>query len=179
MTNMNLRPGPGNPGRTYKWCNSAVYEFGYGMHYTTFSTTSYKAQSKTTYEISILTKGCSENYLDKCAFDTFPFDTFLVTVHNTGKMASDFTTLGFISGQYGPAQYPRKQLVAYQRLHSVAPGTSHIAQLKLTLRSLARIDDKGNSILYPGDYALLIDVPTQNSFNLTLTGGQVMLDGWP
>ena len=174
MTNMNLRPGPGNPGRTYKWYGSAVYEFGYGMHYTTFSTSFHKAQSKTTYEISTLTKGCSEKYPDKCAFDTFP-----VTVQNTGKMTSDFVTLGFISGQYGPAPYPRKQLVAYQRLHSIAPATSQTAQLKLTLGSLARIDDKGNSVLYPGDYALLIDVPTQSYFNFTLTGGQVMLDKWP
>jgi xylan 1,4-beta-xylosidase len=36
MTNMSLRPGPDNPGRTYRWYSNPVIPFGYGLHYTTF-----------------------------------------------------------------------------------------------------------------------------------------------
>ena len=36
MTNMSLRPGPNNPGRTYRWYNDAVLPYAFGMHYTTF-----------------------------------------------------------------------------------------------------------------------------------------------
>ncbi|KAF2475955.1 uncharacterized protein BDR25DRAFT_350240 [Lindgomyces ingoldianus] len=39
MTDMSLRPGPNNPGRTYKWYNgTAIFEFEPGMHYTNFTT---------------------------------------------------------------------------------------------------------------------------------------------
>jgi beta-D-xylosidase 4 len=38
ITDMSLRPGTGNPGRTYKWYNQTpVVEFGTGLHYTNFT----------------------------------------------------------------------------------------------------------------------------------------------
>jgi len=86
-----------------------------------------------------------------------------ITVQNTGNTTSDFVTLGFISGQYGTQPYPIKTLVAYDRLHDVQPGTSRTAMLNLTLESLGRVDEMGNTVLYPGDYSILVDVPTQVS----------------
>jgi beta-D-xylosidase 4 len=180
MTDMSLRPNndTGNPGRTYKWYDAAVLPFGYGLHYTNFSL-SVASPAQSSYDISSLITGCqntssSSPYIDLCAFESFN-----VTVSNTGSVASDFVTLGFITGAVGPPPYPIKSLVAYDRLFNVSAGTSATATLNLTLASLARHDEDGNMILYPGDYALLVDVPTQAVVNFTLTGAQAVLDQWP
>ncbi|KIW84728.1 hypothetical protein Z517_00116 [Fonsecaea pedrosoi CBS 271.37] len=178
MTDMNLRPNAssGNPGRTYKWFSDAVLPFGYGLHYTNFSLSVAQPQQGS-FNISQLVSGCDRSthkYLDLC-----PFSSFKVNVTNTGKVASDFVTLGFISGQNGPAPHPIKELVAYQRLFNITGGSSQTATLNLTLGSLSRRDENGNEILYPGDYGLLVDVPTQATVNFTLTGSPVTLDQWP
>ncbi|KAK4545522.1 hypothetical protein LTR36_002872 [Oleoguttula mirabilis] len=184
MTDMSLRPNAtsGSPGRTYQWyTGDAVFEYGYGLHYTNFSAeiggsspSSYGSSSNTSYSISDLMSGCKEKYLDRCAFQTFSVD-----VKNTGSVASDYVTLGFLAGQHGPSPYPIKRLVAYQRLHNIAAGQQQQAALNVTLGSLARVDDYGNTVLYPGDYALMIDTQPLSFVNFTLTGDEVMLDKWP
>ncbi|KEF56515.1 uncharacterized protein A1O9_06702 [Exophiala aquamarina CBS 119918] len=178
LTDMNLRPNStsGNPGRTYKWYDNAVVPFGYGLHYTNFST-SIIEPSQSSYDISSLIANCSggvSQYLDLC-----PFASIQVNVTNSGEVASDFVTLGFIAGQYGPAPYPIKQLVAYQRLFDISGGGSSTATLNLTLGSLSRYDEDGSQVLYPGEYSLLVDVPTQSVLHFTLTGAQAVLDQWP
>ena len=178
MTDMNLRPNAtsGNPGRTYKWFDNAVLPFGYGMHYTNFSL-NVAQKSQSTYNISSLISNCDRSqykYLDLC-----PFTSFEVNVTNSGSTTSDFVTLGFISGQNGPKPYPIKELVAYQRLFNLTSHSSQTASLNLTLGSLARRDVNGDQILYPGDYGLLVDVPTQAMLNFTLSGSPVTLDQWP
>lgn len=50
---------------------------------------------------------------------------------------------------------------------------------ELTLGSLARIDEKGNTISYPGYYKLLLDVPTTDITRFTLTTRKKVLDLWP
>jgi len=47
------------------------------------------------------------------------------------------------------------------------------------LASLARVDEMGNKVLYPGDYSLLIDNGPLASVNFTLTGEQRTLEEWP
>lgn len=179
LTDMALRPNKtsGSPGRTYIWYeDSPVVPFGFGMHYTNFSVSAGQTSSST-YDISQLVSGCDGSqypYKDLC-----PFETVNVTVANTGKVTSDFVALGFISGQHGPQPYPNKQLVAYERLFNVSAGASAGASLNLTLGSLGRRDEDGNLVLYPGDYGVLIDVPTQAMVNFTLTGSQATLDQWP
>ncbi|KAH0323452.1 1,4-beta-D-xylosidase, partial [Aureobasidium melanogenum] len=177
MTDMTLRPNAttGSPGRTYKWYNgTAVFEFGYGMHYTKFSA-DISPMSKSSYDISSLLSGCNETYKDRCAFESIS-----VNVHNTGNVTSDYAALGFIAGQFGPSPYPKKSLVNYQRLHNIAGGSSQTATLNLTLGSLSRVDDHGNTYLYPGDYALMIDtMPELTMVNFTLTGQPACLDEWP
>ncbi|KAK5957273.1 hypothetical protein OHC33_001645 [Knufia fluminis] len=182
MLDMNLRPNEtsGNPGRTYKWYDNATIPFGYGLHYTNF-TASFTASgngSASSYDISELVSSCDNatySYVDLCPFA----DAVQVDVSNDGDVASDFVTMLFITGQYGPQPYPLKQLVAYQRLFNVAGGQSQTANLNLTLGSLARYDDMGNAVLYPGEYSLLVDVPTQATYNFTLTGQETVIDHWP
>jgi len=176
MMNMNLRPGENNPGRTYKWYNGkAVFEFGYGMHYTNFSAT-ISTQLQQSYAISSLASGCNGTggFLERC-----PFASVDVQVHNIGNVTSDYVTLGYMAGTFGPAPYPKKSLVSYKRLHNIAGGATGTATLNLTLASLARVDELGNKVLYPGDYSLQIDNNALATINFTLTGEQAVLDMWP
>jgi beta-D-xylosidase 4 len=175
MTDMNLRPNTtsGNPGRTYKWFGGAVQPFGYGLHYTNFSLSLAK-QPAASYDIAALVKGCSEKYLDLC-----PFGTFEVNVTNMGDVASDFVALGFIAGEYGPAPYPIKQRVAYERVFGVEAGETVTANLSVNLGGLARYDDQGNAVLFPGSYEMLVDVPAGLTVGFILTGAEVVLDHWP
>jgi xylan 1,4-beta-xylosidase len=175
VTDMALRPNKtsGNPGRTYKWYDGAVAPFGYGLHYTNFSIKA-AALSQTSFDIANLTSKCNAQYMDLC-----PFGSFKVNVTNTGKTASDFVTLGFISGNFGEKPYPLKELVAYQRLFNVTAGSTKTATLNVTVGSLSRRATNGDLVLYPGDYSMLLDVPTAAVLNFTLTGSPVTLESWP
>ncbi|KAH4237064.1 hypothetical protein HBI56_093080 [Parastagonospora nodorum] len=175
MTDMSLRPSDNNPGRTYKWYNgSAVYDFGHGLHYTNF-TVNITSGLQTSYVISDVISNCKSAWLDQC-----PFASVQVSVQNTGSITSDYVTLGYIAGEHGPAPHPKKSLVSYQRLHSIPSGSSGTSTLNLTLASLARVDEMGNKVLYPGDYSLLIDNDPLASYEFTLTGGNgTMLEKWP
>ena len=178
MTDMSLRPNSssGSPGRTYQWyTGTPIFEYGYGLHYTNFSASIQNSDSSSSsYSISNLMKSCSETYQDKCAFQTFNVD-----VKNTGSTTSDYVTLGFLTGSHGPEPYPNKRLVTYTRLHNTTAGSTSTAALNLTLGSLARVDENGNTVLYPGDYALMIDTQPLTMMNFTLTGDAVTLDEWP
>ncbi|KAF1359219.1 beta-xylosidase [Lizonia empirigonia] len=156
MTDMALRPGKNNPGRTYKWYSSTpVFEFGFGMHYTNF-----------------LAKIASPlNQLRYCG----PH----IEITNTGTTASDYVTLGYIAGNHGPSPQPKKSLVSYQRLFNIAGGATDTATLNLTLASLLRVDEMGNKVLYPGDYSLFVDNGLLAVANFTLTGDQEVLENWP
>ncbi|KAH9943802.1 beta-xylosidase [Amylocystis lapponica] len=177
MTDMALRPGPGNPGRTYKWyTGTPVFEFGFGLHYTNFTASIAPTDTSATYDISTLVNGCTgAAYPDLC-----PFNSYTANVTNTGSsVASDYVSLLFLKGEFGPYPYPNKALVAYSRLYAVAPLTSQTTTLNLTLGSLARVDDYGNTILYPGSYSVVLDVDSKDVYNFTLTGQPAVLDEWP
>ncbi|TFK45792.1 beta-xylosidase [Heliocybe sulcata] len=177
MTDMTLRPSATNPGRTYKWyTGTPVYAFGTGEHYTTFEA-SWLSEPSQTYDIQTLVEQGSQpsTYLDAA-----PFGTFNVTVTNTGAVVSDYVTLMFVNGTFGPAPYPNKQLVSYTRLHSVpASNGQSVASLPVTLGALARADDHGNMWLYPGNYTFTIDTPGLISSSFVLTGTATQITTFP
>jgi beta-D-xylosidase 4 len=111
--------------------------------------------------------------------DLIPFLTIPVSITNTGKTASSYVLLGFLSGSFGPAPHPAKSLVAYTRLHDISPSSSQKGSLKLTLGSLARVNEKGDMVLYPGDYSLVVDIDRKAVWNFTLVGEMKVLDSWP
>ena len=190
MTDMEMRPNnaTGNPGRTYKWYDGAVVEFGFGLHYTNFSANTIPAteeEEKPTFNIQSLIATCDQTsltHIEHCPFrpSASSVSTLSVNITNTGSLhASDFVTLAFVSGEFGPLPRPRKSLVAYQRLFGIAPGTSQTAALNVTLGSLARHDENGDQILFPGSYRFEIDVPAQSVWEFELEGEEVILDAWP
>ncbi|KAI3318497.1 glycoside hydrolase family 3 protein [Xylariaceae sp. AK1471] len=175
LTDMNLRPSSSNPGRTYKWYNKSVTPFGFGLHYTTFNATFKKGGvANKKYAIDDIVAGCKLRYLDLCEFEPIT-----VAVHNTGKVTSDFVALAFVSGEYGPAPHPIKELAAYSRVKNVTARKTVEAKLTIKLGELARVDGNGNTVLYPGKYQVLLDVPTQDQITFELTGKPKVLIEFP
>jgi xylan 1,4-beta-xylosidase len=178
MTDMALRPDAGHsfPGRTYRWYEGeSVFGFGYGLHYTTFDAKISLAGSGQSFAIASLTSNCTEEYMDMC-----PFPSVATTITNTGSVTSDYSALLFLKGDFGPAPHPLKTLVSYGRAHNISASSSAQLALNLTLGSLSRVDDKGNRVLYPGSYSLMLDLePGLATLNFTLTGEAKTLDEWP
>ncbi|KAK4202378.1 glycoside hydrolase [Triangularia verruculosa] len=178
-TNMALRPSGSYPGRTYKWYPNAVFPFGHGLHYTNFSVAISRSFPRT-FSIAELISSCQQGskvrYLEQCPFAAVP-----ITVMNSGQRQSDYVALGFLSGTYGPTPYPIKSLATYKRLGALKPGEMETAELEWKLESLARVDSRGDTILYPGTYTLVVDTPSPGLANVTfvLEGEQVVLDRWP
>ncbi|KAF7340200.1 putative exo-1,4-beta-xylosidase bxlB [Mycena venus] len=141
MTDMSLRPSSTNPGRTYKWfTGTSTYEIWFRVELLHLRPGVFRAAGG--------------------PLDLAVFDTFQVAVSNTGTVASDYVVLGFVNTTAGPSPFPNKELVSYARVKGVGAGQSATASLKVTLGATARIGDDGNASLYPGDYTLMLDVPT-------------------
>lgn len=172
MLDMSLRPTDKIPGRTYRWYDSAVQPFGFGMHYTTFNATF--GASKITVNIDGVLKACSAEYRDTCWVPSIP-----ISVRNEGNRTSDFVALAFVRGEVGPAPYPLKTLISYARLRDITAGERRTAELQLTLGNLARVDEMGNTVVYPGEYTLMLDEPTQSEITIVLEGEETTLDEWP
>ncbi|KAH8594194.1 beta-xylosidase [Bisporella sp. PMI_857] len=175
-TDMSLRPdGASNPGRTYKWYDNAVLPFGFGLHYTAFSVEASLESCTTTDLPQIINRCHGAKHLDLCEFGHIN-----VEVHNTGDIKSDYSVLAFASGIYGPSPFPIKELVAYTRLHDVVPRETQTARLPITLGNLARWDEQGRNILYPGSYRIAIDTtPELAEVTFTLVGEPQVLEAFP
>ncbi|KAH8725188.1 beta-xylosidase [Phaeosphaeriaceae sp. PMI808] len=173
MLDMNLRSSANSPGRTYRWFNSAVQPFGFGLHYTKLEA-KWKSAEKLTISISDILSKCKNQYPDTCAVPALD-----IAVTNKGNRTSDFVALAFVKGDVGPKPYPLKTLISYARVRDIAGAQTKAASLALTLGNLARVDESGNTVLYPGEYTLLLDEPTQSELKFTLSGDQTVLDKWP
>jgi len=168
MTNMALRPSNSSTGRTYKWyTGTPVFEFGFGVHYTNFSKT------LTLSTPDSLTLAGSTNH-------TATAVTTTAAITNSGNVTSDYVALVFMTTtNAGPAPFPKKTLVGYQRLGAIAPGETRSAAFDLTYERFSRVDVQGNSMLYPGDFVLSLDVDGEAQAAFTMTGSSVMIDEWP
>lgn len=176
MTDMSLRPDSANPGRTYKWYSGApVLEFGHGLHFTTFEF-SWQMQPPARYNIQQLIRSAGKNGpLDLAAFDTFP-----IRVRNTGNLTSDYVALLFLSGDGGPTPRPNKSLISFARAHGIKAGSSSTLDLKVTLGSVARADERGDLWLFSGSYQLVLDIGDGVlTHNFVLMGTDTRIVRWP
>ena len=87
-----------------------------------------------------------------------------------------------MSGEYGPKPNLIKQLAAYKRLKAVDPGETKSVEMDIKVGSLARVDELGNTVLFPGNYTLLLDVDKdgkeRDRVGFELVGDKVVLDEW-
>ncbi|KAF3389894.1 putative exo-1,4-beta-xylosidase xlnD [Talaromyces pinophilus] len=178
-TDMNLRPdGASNPGQTYMWyTGTPVYDFGYGLFYTIFKETTQKLGSSS-FDISeIVAAPRSPSYEYS---ELVPFVNITATIKNTGKTASPYTAMLFANTtNAGPAPYPNKWLVGYDRLASIEPGKSADLVIPVPIGAIARVDENGNRIVYPGDYQLALNVERSVVWDIKLTGDAVTIENWP
>ncbi|KAJ9355470.1 CAZyme family GH3 [Paecilomyces variotii] len=184
-TDMSLRPEGSNPGQTYMWyTGKPVYEFGSGLFYTTFSVSE---SSSSTKSLSVR-GGNSYNIVDLLSqshagyeyIEQVPFLNFTVTVKNTGKTASPYSAMLFANTtNAGPAPYPNKWLVGFDRLPEINPGESTTLTIPVAIGSVARTDEDGNRILYPGTYDLALNNERDAVVSFTFTGDATVLERWP
>jgi beta-D-xylosidase 4 len=176
---INLRPNVTYPGRTYQWyTGKAVLPFGYGLHYTTFSQ-KWTHQLRKSYNIQHLVNKARSS---SSTFNpnTIPFVTVQARVKNTGHHPSDYVGLLFLSSHNaGPTPRPIKRLVSYARLHEIPVHGSQVLDLPLTLGSLARANEDGDFVIYPGKYTLALDVDDCISFSFELKGKEEVVEALP
>jgi beta-D-xylosidase 4 len=176
---INLRPKDSYPGRTYKWyTGKPVIPFGYGLHYTKFKF-DWEEALNWEYNIQDLVASCQRNFGGSIN-DNTPFTTVKARVKNVGHETSDYVSLLFLSSKdAGPAPRPNKSLSSYVRLHSIAHGSDQVADLPLTLGSLARADENGSLVIFPGHYKIALDNSEDLTFEFTLKGSPAVIETLP
>jgi len=120
-------------GRTYRYfAGKPLYGFGFGLSYTSFAYSGLK--------IAPLTLKSGDSV------------TVEGDVKNTGAMAGDEVVEIYLT-QPKAFETPLRVLAGFQRVH-LGPGESTHVSLKIDPRSLGQVDEKGNRVIVPGEYAV-------------------------
>jgi hypothetical protein len=152
MFDMQMRPSPTNPGRTYKfYTGQPVFEFGFGLSYTTFNYTWYNESSSSVISIRNIMKN---NDSDK----KLVMESYRVNVTNTGSVFGDDVVLAYITppmkSLHDPSP-PLKRLFGFQRVQLDVGQTTQVF-FPLNTDSLLTIGRDGSKWLEPGAYRILI-----------------------
>ena len=152
MFDMQMRPSPTNPGRTYKfYTGQPVFEFGFGLSYTTFSYSWSNQSSSSVISIqSIMRKNDEEKKLSMVSYR--------VNVTNTGSMLGDDVVLAYITppstSLHDPSP-PMKRLFGFQRVRLDVGQTTQVV-FPLVPQALLTVGRDGSKWLEPGVYRILI-----------------------
>lgn len=122
-------------GRTYRYFeDEPLYEFGYGLSYTTFSydklTLPSKVRNGEKVEVS-------------------------VEVRNTGTRKGDEVVQVYITDQKASTPRPLRQLVDFQRI-SLSPGESKTIIFSLDPYAFSMINEKGERVVEPGNFTIAV-----------------------
>ena len=129
-------------GRTYRYFDDALFPFGYGLSYTSFSLGEARISESS---------GLSES----------SGITVTVSVSNTGKLDGTETIQLYIRDLQDP-DGPLKSLRAFQRV-DVKAGQTVTAELKLTKKSFEFWDTETNTMrVKPGKYEILVGTSSQD-----------------
>ena len=180
---LNLRPNTstGNPGQTYIWyTGEPVYAFGDGIFYTNFTEKSVQNQTASGGASADIGTIVSQPHPAYEFVSQVPIVNFTASVANTGSIQSDYSAMVFAStANAGPAPYPNKWLVGFDRLANIAPAQSQTLNIAIPLGAMARSDESGSSVLYPGDYKLALNNDESVTMTVTLTGDAATIAEWP
>ncbi|OGE47696.1 hypothetical protein PENARI_c038G01420 [Penicillium arizonense] len=179
-TDMNLRPSGDNPGQTYKWyTGKPVYEFGHGLFYTKFKVSLARSRATSNGTSFDIVKLLSRSHAGYNVAEQLPFMNYTVDVTNAGGLLSDYTAMAFVNTTAGPSPYPNKWLVGFDRLGSIKPHGSQTMSIPISLDNVARTDEFGNRIVYPGRYELALNNERSAVMSFTLTGNATTIAAWP
>lgn len=164
MLDMRMRPSNVSPGRTYKfYTGQPVFEFGYGLSYTTFVYHWYNDSNSASYAIESLFKDHYDQH-------GIPIELFRVNVTNTGSMNGDDVVLAYVKPPqilHDSETPPIKQLFGFQRINLNVGETKQIF-FPLNVEILFTIHRDGSKWIHPGEYNILIGY--QQMFTIKLNG---------
>jgi beta-D-xylosidase 4 len=157
------------------YTGEAVYEFGHGLFYTTFAESA-NATDGGVLDIQELVTASHDGY---GRVEQATLLNFTVTVRNTGETTSDYTGLVFANTTAGPEPRPKKWVVGFDRLGGIEAGEEKVFNVPVTIDSVARTDEKGNRVLYPGKYELALNNERSVVVGFELKGDEAVLLAWP
>jgi hypothetical protein len=152
MFDMQMRPSPKNPGRTYKfYTGQPVFEFGFGLSYTTFNYTWYNDSINSIVTIqSLIKKKSNENKV--------LLHLYRVNVTNTGSVLGDDVVLAYVTPptkSLNDPSPPMKRLFGFERVRLDVGQTTQV-YFPLNSDSLLTVGRDGSKWLEPGAYRILI-----------------------
>ncbi len=152
MFDMQMRPSPKNPGRTYKfYTGQPVFEFGFGLSYTTFNYTWYNDSINSIVTIqSLIKKKSNENKV--------LLHLYRVNVTNTGSVLGDDVVLAYVTPptkSLNDPSPPIKRLFGFERVRLDVGQTTQV-YFPLNSDSLLTVGRDGSKWLEPGAYRILI-----------------------
>ena len=177
MFDMSFRPSATNPGRTYRFFppEQAVYEFGYGLSYTTFEYV-WLNEAGALFpteddELSTQQVSIASLYAAHKQHRATTAINYRVNVTNSGSdFTSDVVVQLFTMPPIPSPSDPLKQLIGFARVYDLAPGATEQVRFGIQARQLAHVDARGRKWLRPGKIVLGVDVPTKKVHVLELTG---------
>lgn len=135
--------------RTYRYFSGKpLYNFGYGLSYTTFAYSGIKAPT------SSVKAGESV--------------TIEGDVKNTGSVSGDEVIELYLTQPKSP-ETPIRVLAGFKRVHLDVGQSTHVS-LTIVPRSLAQVDAKGNRVILPGEYTVSLGGAQPNDTAAILTG---------
>ena len=123
----------GNPDDKHGY--NPLYEFGYGLSYTTF--------------------GYSNLHISKPTLKEGETLTVTVDVKNTGQLEGKESVLLYTSQMYASISPDFKRLRAYDKI-DLKPGESKTVTFKLTSKDLAFVNDVSKTVTEPGEFKIMI-----------------------
>ncbi|KAL3669344.1 hypothetical protein V7S43_005721 [Phytophthora oleae] len=151
---MHMRPTfvTGNPGRTYRFFTGApVYEFGFGLSYTTFRKT-WSNEPPRNLDAGVLSQQLLGQEIKSCAAG------FNITITNQGSLAGEHVILVYAEPPHaGEDARPRKSLVAFERTSLISSGQQITVKFCLEAKAFALADEVGNWNIEPGNWTIHVD----------------------
>jgi len=140
-------------GITYRYyTGTPLWEFGFGLSYTTFSYTMDPLESVKTVSVESMVLA-HKHYYETLGKQPNAPAQYTVVVKNTGQVESDDVVLGFITSKDPDA--PLKELFGYERVH-LKPGENATVHFSVPPQVLSHVDIYGNEEIRPGVYKISI-----------------------